>query len=142
MAPADCPDRETLAALAAGLLSGEALAAVAAHLDGCPACLAVAQSANTDTDPLVAALCQPDPADPYAREEGCDRARARLLATDRDDVASDLPTLIAPGHGPPGPPQATAGRRPGGDLGRSRRPLAGGEEGRIVGRHVVPVDRQ
>ena len=64
MAPADCPDRETLAALAAGRLSGEALAAVAAHLDGCPACLAVAQSADTDTDPLVAALCRPDPADP------------------------------------------------------------------------------
>src|SRR6516165_1375285 len=109
-----CPDRETLAALAAGLLSGEALAAVAAHLDGCPACLAVAQSANTDTDPLVAALCQPDPADPYAREEGCDRAQARLLATYRDGVAPDLPTLIAPGHRPPGPPEVIAGSPPGG----------------------------
>jgi serine/threonine protein kinase/tetratricopeptide (TPR) repeat protein len=114
MAPADCPNRETLAALAAGLLSGEALTAVAAHLDGCPACLAVAQSANTDTDRLVAALCQPDPADPYAREEGCDRAQARLLATYRDDVAPDLPTLIAPGHRPPGPPEVTAGSPPGG----------------------------
>src|SRR5262245_48472341 len=112
MAPADCPDRETLAALAAGRLSGETLAAVAAHLDGCPACLAVAQSANTATDPLVAALCQPDPADPYAREEGCNRAR--LLATDRDDVAPDLPTPIAPGHRPPGPPEVTAGPPPGG----------------------------
>src|SRR5215468_25478 len=106
MTPAGCPDRETLAALAAGLLSGETLAAVAAHLDGCPACLAVAQSANTDTDPLVAALCQPDPADPYAREEGCDRAQARLLATYRDNVA--------PGHRPPGPPEVTAGSPPGG----------------------------
>ena len=92
MAPAGCPDRETLAALAAGRLSGEALAAVAAHLDGCPACLALAQAATTDTDPLVAALCRPDPADPYAREAGCDRAEARLRAPAESGAASDLPT--------------------------------------------------
>src|SRR5262245_34320890 len=115
MAPADCPDRETLAALAAGLLSGEALAAAAAHLDGCPACLAVPPSAHTETDPLVAALCQPDPADPHAREEGCDRAQARLMATYRNDLAPDFPTLIALGHRPPGPPEVTAGSAPGGD---------------------------
>ena len=86
---------------------------MAAHLDDCPACLAVAQSADTDTDPLVAALCRPDPADPYAREEGCDRAQARLLATDRDDLAPDFPTLIALGPRPPGPPEAAAGSPPG-----------------------------
>ena len=86
MAPDGCPDRETLAALAVGRLSGEALAAVAAHLDGCPACLALAQAATMDTDPLVAALCRPDPANPYAREAGCDRAEARRPA----DVAAAL----------------------------------------------------
>src|SRR5262245_15300889 len=80
MAPAGCPDRATLAALAAGRLSGDALAAAAAHLDACPACLALAQTASLNTDPLVGALCRPGPADPYAREAGCDRAVARLRA--------------------------------------------------------------
>src|SRR5215470_1464341 len=100
MAPAGCPDRETLAALSAGRLSGEALAAAAAHLDGCPACLALAQAATMDTDPLVAALCRPDPADPYAREAGCDRAVARLRALAETGLASDRSTVLVPGPGP------------------------------------------
>src|SRR5262245_42358102 len=109
MASAGCPDRETLAALAVGRLSGEALAAVAAHLDGCPACLALAQAATMDTDPLVAALCRPDPANPYAREAGRDRAEARLRATAEFGAASDLPTALAPGARPlPGAPAGPA----------------------------------
>src|SRR5262245_64708069 len=109
MAPDGCPDRETLAALTVGLLSGEALAAVAAHLDGCPACLALAQAATMDTDPLVAALCRPDPANPYAREAGCDRAEARLRAPTEYGAASDLPTVMAPGPRPlPGAPARLA----------------------------------
>src|SRR5437763_14923455 len=99
MSFAGCPDPETLAALAAGQLSGEILAAVAAHLDGCPACLALAQAASLDTDPLVAALCRPDPADPYAREAGCDRVVARLRALAETGAASDRPTVLAPGPG-------------------------------------------
>ena len=109
MSPTGCPDPETLAALADGRLSGEALAAVAAHLDGCPACLAVAQAATMDTDPLVAALCRPDPANPYACEAGCDRAEARLRAPTEFGAASDLPTVMAPGPRPlPGAPAGSA----------------------------------
>src|SRR5262249_33071905 len=104
MSPAGCPDRETLAALADGRLSGEALAAVAAHLDDCPACLALAQAATMDTDPLVAALCQPDPANPYVREAGFDRAEAPWRAPTEFGAESELPTVMAAGHGPlPGP---------------------------------------
>src|SRR5262249_24711689 len=109
MAPAGCPDRETLAALAVGRLSGEALAAVAAHLDGCPACLAVAQAATMNTDPLVAALCRPDPPNPYAREAGWDRAEARLRAPTEFGAASDRPTVMASGPRPlPGAPAGLA----------------------------------
>jgi Flp pilus assembly protein TadD/tRNA A-37 threonylcarbamoyl transferase component Bud32 len=39
----DCPSREELAALVRGLLSGDVLDRVAAHIDDCPACLAAAQ---------------------------------------------------------------------------------------------------
>jgi serine/threonine protein kinase len=60
-----------------------------------------------DTDPLVAALCGPDPANPYAREAGRDRAEARLRATAEFGAASDLPTVVAPG--PPPLPGAPAG---------------------------------
>src|SRR5262249_37345776 len=109
MAPAGCPDRETLAALTVGRLSGEALAAVAAHLDGCPACLALAQAATMDTDPLVAALCRPDPANPYARAGGRAGAGARLRGTAEFGAASDLPTVMAPGPRPlPGAPAGPA----------------------------------
>ena len=98
-----------MAALADGRLSGEALAAVAAHLDGCPACLALAQAATMDTDPLVAALCRPDPANPYAREAGCDRAEARLRAPAEFGAASELPTVMAAGPRPlPVPPAGPA----------------------------------
>jgi serine/threonine-protein kinase len=107
MTPAGCPDRETLAALAVGRLSGEDLAAVAAHLDGCPACLALAQAATADTDPIVAALCRPDPANPYAREAGCDRADAQLREPAELGTASDLLTVMTPGLLPP--PDAPAG---------------------------------
>src|SRR5947208_12495567 len=100
MAPAGCPDRATLAALAAGLLSGDALAAVAAHLDGCPSCLTRIQAAALDTDPLVAAICRPGPADPHAREAGCDQAVARVRALAAAGVATETPTVIAPGPGP------------------------------------------
>jgi serine/threonine-protein kinase len=113
MAPAGCPDRETLAALAAGLLSGDALDAVAAHLDACPACLALAQAACPETDPLVAALCRPGPADPYAREAGCDEAVARLRGLADSGVAADT-TVVGQGDGPgsgaTGGPEAGGGR--------------------------------
>jgi serine/threonine-protein kinase len=59
MASSGCPDRGLLAALGAGLLSGEALDSVAGHLDACPKCLALAQELGQDTDPLVSALCRP-----------------------------------------------------------------------------------
>src|SRR5262249_32085850 len=116
MASAGCPDRATLAALTAGRLSGEALAAVAAHLDGCPACLALAPAATMGTDPLGAALCRPDPATPHAREAGCDRAEARLRALAETGVASDLPAVLVPGPGPH--PAAPAGSADG--VGRYR----------------------
>src|SRR5262245_2451609 len=105
MSPAGCPDPETLAALADGRLSGEALAAVAAHLDECPACLALAQAATMDTDPVVAALCRPDPANPYAREAGCGQAEARLRTPPEFGADSELPTVMAAGPGSlPGTP--------------------------------------
>src|SRR5262245_59483076 len=109
MSPAGCPDPETLAALADGRLSGEALAAVAAHLDDCPACLALAQAATMDTDPLIAALCRPDPANPYAREAGCDRAEARLRAPTEFGAASGLSTVMAAGPRPLPVPVPPAG---------------------------------
>jgi hypothetical protein len=89
MASAGCPDSATLGALAAGQLSGDALAAVAAHLDDCPSCLARAQAAGSDTDPLVAAFCRPGPADPHAQEAGCAEAMARLQAL------AEKPTVLA-----------------------------------------------
>src|SRR5579884_303504 len=89
MASAGCPDSATLAALAAGLLSGDALAAVAAHLDDCPSCLAQAQAAGPETVPLVAAFCRPGPADPHAQEAGCGEAMARLQAL------AEKPTVLA-----------------------------------------------
>src|SRR5437870_1033276 len=107
MRPAGCPDRETLAALAAGLLSGEALDAVAGHLDTCPACLALAQATPRDTEPLVHALCRPGPADPYVREPGCDEAVARLRAFAEAGATCDALPFDAPGEGPE--PGATAG---------------------------------
>src|SRR5438552_18571126 len=100
MMPAGCPDRETLAALVAGRLAGEALDALAAHLDACPACLARTQAADQATDPLVGALCRPDPNDPYAREAGCDQAMARLRALAEAGAATDTPAVPAPGPGP------------------------------------------
>jgi eukaryotic-like serine/threonine-protein kinase len=110
MAPASCPDREALAAFLAGLLPGEAIDAVAAHLDACPACMAVAQAAGPDTDPLVAALCRPDPADPHPREAGCDQAVARLRALAEAGVARDTPTVLETGSGTgPGGPEAGGG---------------------------------
>src|SRR6187200_323694 len=94
MTSAGCPDRQTLAALAAGLLSGETLDAVAGHLDACPACLALAQAAPADTEPIVDALCRPEPADPYAREAGCERAVVRLQALAEAGVTCDPPTVL------------------------------------------------
>src|SRR3954471_16221943 len=100
MSPAGCPDRETLAALAAGLLSGEALDAVAAHLDACTACLALAQSAPQDTEPFVHALCRLGPTDPYVREAGCDLAVARLRALAEAGVVCDTSKVAVQGLGP------------------------------------------
>src|SRR5262245_43046068 len=111
MASAGCPDHDALAAFVAGRLSGEAIDAVARHLDACPACRALAMAASPDTDPLVGALCKPAPADPYAREAGCDRALARLRALADAGVGFDAPTVMEPGAGPlPGGPAAGGGR--------------------------------
>src|SRR5262245_24160978 len=111
MASAGCPDHDTLAAFVAGRLSGVAIDAVARHLDACPGCLAQAKAASPDTDPLVAALCRPAPADPYAREAGCDRALARLRALAEAGVATDAPAVMEPGSGPPGSGPAAGGGR-------------------------------
>jgi tetratricopeptide (TPR) repeat protein/tRNA A-37 threonylcarbamoyl transferase component Bud32 len=51
----DCPSPEELAGLVEGLLSGDALERVAAHVDACPACLAAAQEFRP-TDVVVTAL--------------------------------------------------------------------------------------
>jgi tetratricopeptide (TPR) repeat protein/tRNA A-37 threonylcarbamoyl transferase component Bud32 len=53
----DCPSREELAALVRGLLSGDALDRVAAHIDDCPACLAAAQEIWPG-DARIAELCR------------------------------------------------------------------------------------
>lgn len=94
MTPAGCPDRPTLAALAAGRLSGESLNAVAEHLDICPACLALVQAVPTDTEPIVDALCRPEPADPYVREAGCERAVDRLRALGEVGGTNDPSTIL------------------------------------------------
>jgi serine/threonine-protein kinase len=78
-----------LAALAAGLLTDDALAAVAAHLDGCPACLAQAQAARQDTDPLAAVFCQPGPLDTFVQEAGFERAVARVQALAGDGATTE-----------------------------------------------------
>ena len=55
MSTSDCPSREELAGLAGGLLSGDALERVAAHVDACPTCLAAAQEFRP-TDAVLTAL--------------------------------------------------------------------------------------
>ena len=99
MRPTGCPEQKTLAALDAGLLSGDELAAVAAHLDRCPSCLAKAQAAALATDPLVAALCRPGPADTYVQEACCDQAMAQIRAL-AADVATEAPNILTPGSRP------------------------------------------
>ncbi len=94
MSPAGCPDRQTLAALAAGRLSGANLNAVAEHLDACPACLALAQATPADTEPIVGALCRPEPADPYVREAGCEHAVVRLRALAEAGMTCDPSTVL------------------------------------------------
>src|SRR5262245_36237740 len=129
MAPAGCPDREALAAFLAGRLSGEAIDAVAAHLDACPACLALVQAAGPDTDSLIAALCRPDPADPHAREAGCDQAVGRLRALAEGGAAFGTPTALAPGPGPL--PGAAGGPADGGGRYRAVRLHARGGLGEV-----------
>jgi eukaryotic-like serine/threonine-protein kinase len=99
MAPGGCPTRETLAALAAGRLSGDALAAVAAHLDSCPSCLARAQAARQDTDPLVAAFCRPGLLDTYVQEAGYEQAVARVRALAAGGADAETATVLALGPG-------------------------------------------
>jgi tetratricopeptide (TPR) repeat protein/tRNA A-37 threonylcarbamoyl transferase component Bud32 len=52
----NCPSAAELAALVEGLLSGDALERVAAHVDACPSCLAAAQQVRPG-DTQVALLC-------------------------------------------------------------------------------------
>jgi tetratricopeptide (TPR) repeat protein len=111
MTPGGCPDSETLAALAAGLLSGDALAAVAGHLDNCSSCLARAQAAGPATDPLVAAFRQAGPAAPHAHEAGCDEAVARVRALAEAGISTVTPSLLASGSAPDSAGPAAGGRR-------------------------------
>jgi Flp pilus assembly protein TadD len=55
MTASDCPGPEELACLVEGLLSGDALERVAAHVDSCSSCLAAAQELRP-TDVVVTAL--------------------------------------------------------------------------------------
>ncbi len=56
---ADCPSRELLSAIAVGRLCGTVRDAVEHHIEGCDSCLAVLQSINDASDPLIADLRGP-----------------------------------------------------------------------------------
>src|SRR4051794_32374651 len=73
-----CPDREMLAALVAGNLGGAVLDRVAGHVDVCPKCQSMVQSAPCAVDPLLAALGRPDDAEPFLQEQACAVAVARF----------------------------------------------------------------
>src|SRR5262245_60878851 len=107
-----CPDREMLAALAAGNLSGATLEAVAAHIDSCPDCLAFVQGLQPTTDPLLGPLGQPGPADPFLQEPGCAEAVARFEQI--PPAGGSLPEMSDPKAAPGGPahPPIDAGAVP------------------------------
>jgi serine/threonine protein kinase len=54
-----CPNRETLLALSLGQLRGDVRNDVEHHIEGCDSCLAVLQSVDDGTDPLIADLRGP-----------------------------------------------------------------------------------
>jgi eukaryotic-like serine/threonine-protein kinase len=54
----DCPDRATLASFLFGKLTPEEEEMVTLHMEACPACEAVAERLEQDSDPLIDALRQ------------------------------------------------------------------------------------
>jgi tetratricopeptide (TPR) repeat protein/tRNA A-37 threonylcarbamoyl transferase component Bud32 len=78
MHPTPCPTREDLAALLAGQLSGDALEAVASHLDQCPRCQARAADFDAGPDPLLSGLRHPPAENPFIAEPQCQEAVARF----------------------------------------------------------------
>ncbi len=58
-----CPGREDLFAFSIGNLSQELREAVAAHIEGCGACLAALVTLEDEADPFVAEFRKPVPPD-------------------------------------------------------------------------------
>src|SRR5437762_2659566 len=61
MTPTACPGRDELAALGSGRLSTDRMERLAAHIDGCPRCLAALEAMGSD-DALLSADRLGDPA--------------------------------------------------------------------------------
>src|SRR5262249_30062798 len=102
-----CPARETLAAFAAGNLSGAPLEAVARHVDACADCRALVQAVTPRTDPLLAALRRDDPADPLLGGPGWARAVARFREV--PPPAEAAPSTWDQDVSPQGPAPSPAG---------------------------------
>jgi len=64
-----CPGRDELLAFHLGKLPRDALDALAAHLDACPSCAAVAEDVHGVADILLEVLVQPLPPDPVSESE-------------------------------------------------------------------------
>jgi hypothetical protein len=86
-----CPSRAELAAFAAGELSVPALDVVAAHLEGCPACLATLPALGSNRDAVEFGLRRPVPGSPFLAEPGCQQAVARFAALVPGEAASPSP---------------------------------------------------
>jgi serine/threonine protein kinase len=106
-----CPPVEDLAALLAGTLPAEALEAVAAHLEVCTRCSATLEALPPDTDPLVAGLRTPLPANLPDDPEGSQAAAlvealgARLPAPVPDTTTSTPAPGGTAAYGTPAPGQ-------------------------------------
>jgi tetratricopeptide (TPR) repeat protein/tRNA A-37 threonylcarbamoyl transferase component Bud32 len=117
MGSTPCPAADTLKAFVAGSLSGVDLEAVAAHVDGCRTCLNRVQQLDPGYDPLLAAIGQADPGNPFAQEPQCAEALARLQNCPGPDAASPT-TDDTPRSGgetdaaPAGPPAGVPRYRP------------------------------
>jgi tetratricopeptide (TPR) repeat protein/serine/threonine protein kinase len=102
MTATPCPTREELAALLAGRLSGDSLAAVAGHLDSCPQCQSLAASLEAGSDPLLSALRRLPTGDAFLAEPQCQEAVARF-----QKVPAPAPGSTT--HDPATPPPVEAG---------------------------------
>ncbi|QDV70499.1 Serine/threonine-protein kinase PknB [Rosistilla carotiformis] len=70
----DCPPNEALAAYVSGALEEESVQSVSEHVEVCPSCEEAVCNLESSSDRLLEKLRLPLPQDPFAEEEGCDRA--------------------------------------------------------------------